>query len=90
MICCCEQFITVVRLKFKSGSEAILDFFDTLRCLAVRYLRHHAIRERDVAKRTAGSGSYRKWLPSAMLRAALLDFVGSLYVSVISAGTTKH
>lgn len=42
------------------------------RCLAVRYLRHHAIRERDVAKRTAGSGSYRKWLPSAMLRAALL------------------
>lgn len=40
------------------------------RSLANKYVKTHAVRQRDVCRRPKGKGSWRKWLPSAMLRSA--------------------
>ena len=42
------------------------------RQLASKYVRCHAVREVDVGAKAkgSGSGSYKRWLPSAMLRAS--------------------
>jgi hypothetical protein len=48
--------------------------------LATKYISDHAAREKDImVSGTRGSGSYRKWLPSAMNRAALLGKVALLF-----------
>ena len=43
-----------------------------LRSLAYKFVRRHAVREGDICNRTAGRGSSRRWLPSAMLKASSL------------------
>lgn len=42
------------------------------RSLAAKFVKKHAIRQGDICKRTSGSGSYRRWMPGAILKAALL------------------
>lgn len=42
------------------------------RTLAQRYIQDHAVRRCDVG-RASGKGQHKKWLPSALLRAASFD-----------------
>ena len=42
------------------------------RHLAGKYINDHAVREADVLPKSRGSGSHKRWLPSAMLRVAPL------------------
>lgn len=40
--------------------------------LAIRYCNGHAVRHSDICKKSRGAGSGRRWLSSAILKAALL------------------
>ena len=54
------------------GDEMGLFILLPMRSLAEKFVKRFAVRNADVAKKTAGKGSARRWLPSAMLKAASL------------------